>query len=76
MLDVTIFDGTGKRVTFKDDDSVDYVSLFCPETYGPPALIAPSRASGGAVNARAAVGDRVLYINTNLVPYFEIERVD
>ena len=48
---------------------IDYVSLVNNETYGPPALIAPAREG-----ARARVGDRVLYINTALVPLFEIER--
>lgn len=51
-------------------DNIDFVSLVNNETYGPPALVAPSRDG-----ARAGVGERVLYINTSLVPLFEIERV-
>lgn len=68
MLDVAIYDAAGRRVSEFDD--VDYVSLVSPETYGPPALIAPAKPG----QTRAAVGDRVLYINTRLVPMFEIER--
>jgi hypothetical protein len=52
-------------------EPVDYVSLVSPETYGPPALVAPNPKS----TARAAVGDTVLYINTGFVPVFEIKRI-
>lgn len=69
MLSVTIYADLG------DPDpqvftEVDYVSLVNDETYGPPPLIAPNR--GDAPLAK--VGDRVMYINTHLVPLFEIER--
>jgi hypothetical protein len=50
-------------------NEIDYVSLVNNETYGPPALVAPNREA-----TRASIGDRVLYINTALVPLFEIER--
>lgn len=75
MLDVTVYAADGKIAqTFHSDDGegVDFVSLVSPETYGPPALVAPAR---GGVGTRAGSGDRVLYINTRLVPMFEIERV-
>lgn len=75
MLDVTTYDAAGQVTsTFhtEDGEGVDYVSLVSPETYGPPALVAPTRGGGGP---RAVVGERVLYINTRLVPMFEIERV-
>lgn len=75
LLDVTIYNLAGEVVsTFHSDDeeSVDYVSLVSPETYGPPALVAPTR---GGTGPRAGVGDRILYINTSLVPFFDIERV-
>lgn len=75
MLEVTLYDETGKVTgEFKEDNDtdVDYVSLVSPETYGPPALIAPNRQGQGP---RAAVGERVLFINTRLVPVFKIERI-
>ena len=53
---------------------VDYVSLYNGGTHGPPALVAPGREKGENVAARARVGDTVLYINTSLVPAFEVER--
>ena len=70
MLEVTTFESPGDKdgVTH---DGIDFVSLFTSETYGPPALVAPSKDG----SPRAAVGQRVLYINTRLVPMFEIERV-
>lgn len=52
-------------------NEIDYVSLVNNETYGPPALVAPAR---GGDTTRARINDRVLYINTALVPLFEIER--
>lgn len=74
MLDVTIYDGDGNvTATFLDDDNsaVDFVSLVNNETYGPPALVAPSRGDSPV----AQLEDEVLYINTNLVPMFKIVRV-
>lgn len=67
MLHVTVYDKDGSE----EWDDIDYVSLVSPETYGPPALIAPAR--DGV--ARARVGETVLYINTRLVPVYKIERV-
>ena len=55
-------------------DEIDYVSLVNNETYGAPALIAPTRSQPTA--ARAAPGESVLYINTNLIPAFEITRTE
>jgi hypothetical protein len=74
MLDVTIYDMDGAAIaTFLDDndEGVDFVSLVNNETYGPPALVAPSRGEGPV----AQLEDEVLYINTNLVPMFKIVRV-
>jgi hypothetical protein len=68
MLDVTIYsadsEGEGWEVS-----NVDLVSLVNNSTYGPPALIA---AKDG--QRPVGPGNRVLYINTSLVPVFEIER--
>jgi hypothetical protein len=56
---------------------VDYVSFVNSSTYGPPPLIAPNSARKDAAGqARAEVGESVLYINTSVVPVFEIERLD
>lgn len=79
MLDVALYNLDGDVIeTFydADDDAVDYVSLVSPETYGPPALVAPSHNSGRAPTAirRSGVGECVLYINTSLVPFWTIER--
>ena len=68
MLNVTLYHADGKTVVLED---VDYVSLVNTSTYGPPPLIAPSR---GQDDARAAVDDIVVYINTELVAAFSIER--
>lgn len=73
MLEVTIYDATGRKTAcFKeeDDTDVDYVSLVSNETYGPPALVAPNKGQPPT----AKVEDRVLYINTSLVPVFRIVR--
>lgn len=70
MLEVTIYDAAGNEVkTFED---IDYVSFVAPTTYGPPALIAPAKTAPKPI---AQVNDRVLYINTGLVPMWAIERV-
>lgn len=77
VLDVTIYNADGEiALVFSDevsdgDGSVDYVSFVTPETYGKPALIAPGKPG----DTKAEVGDKVLYINTALVPAFCIERV-
>lgn len=74
MLEVYVYAADGKvakKFTEYDDTDVDYVSLVSNDTYGPPALVAPNR---GGQGPRAAVGERVLYISTALVPMFHIER--
>lgn len=53
---------------------VGYVSLVNNQTYGPPALVAPSPRGGN--EKRANPGEEVLYINTNLIPAFTIEEVE
>lgn len=84
MLNVTVFnlpsntsDGDDKAATEGVVyENVDYVSLVNNETYGPPALVAPQQRGGNETSRPLAqVGERVLYVNTNLVPLFEIERV-
>lgn len=77
MLNVKLFSfrsETGKLQESGEEYEVDYVSLVNSETFGPPPLVAPSPDTSRA--PRAAVGDRVLYINTDLVPAFLIERDD
>lgn len=70
MLEVTIYDATGaKQETFED---VDFVSIVNKDTYGAPPLIAPSKDNPRPL---AQLNDRVLYINTQLVAMFEIERI-
>ena len=73
-LEVKVYSLEGHVEEFSLDkgNEVDFVSLVSPETYGPPALVAPNNKGQGQ---RAAVEDRVLYINTALVPFFEIERI-
>jgi hypothetical protein len=78
MLDVTLYNIDGEVIqTFHDDDneSVDYVSLVSNETYGPPALIAPARGRD-AQGPRARAGETVLYINTGVVPFWDITRLE
>jgi hypothetical protein len=84
MIDATLYtlrpDGSLEvALTFHDnsdsggeDDSVDYVSLVSNETYGPPALVAPARNGQGP---RAAIEERVLYINTAFIPAWELVRI-
>lgn len=76
MLKVTLYETPADPQPVEVE--VDYVSLVSPETYGPPALIAPVHrpADAGTARApkRAVVGESVLYINTRLVPVWEIER--
>lgn len=70
MLTVTVYtDGGDEGDVF---ENVDFVSLVNGNTFGPPPLVAPGK-SGESPTAK--VEDRVLYINTHLVPLFEIERV-
>lgn len=86
MLTVTVYSlpanmSDGARDIAAEDgityDNIDFVSLVNNETYGPPALVAPGRGPGGTSTAPTArPGQRVLYINTNLVPIFEVERED
>lgn len=85
VLEVTIYDAAGNAALIFADEpgngdlpiasdfegAVDYVSFVTPETYGKPALIAPGKPG----DTKAVTGDRVLYINTALVPAFLIERV-
>lgn len=74
MLEVTIYDAAGKQTAkfgSESDKDVDFVSLVSNETYGPPALVAPNKGQPPT----AKVEDRVLYINTSLVPMFQIERI-
>jgi hypothetical protein len=70
-LDVILYDSAGKIIReFTGGEDVDYVSYVAPTTYGPPALVAPNKGTPPA----ARVEDRVLYINTGLVPFWLIER--
>lgn len=71
MLGVKLLAEKDGRYVETDEYEVDFVSLINSETFGPPPLVAPQ----GDRNApRAQEGDRVLYINTDLVPAFVIER--
>lgn len=73
MLEVKIYDAEGnEKATFEEIDFVSYVS---GETYGPPALVAPSRERGEYVPPKAEVEDEVLYINTRFVPMWKLVRV-
>lgn len=61
-----------------EDDSttftaIDFVSFVNEGTFGPPALVAPSPKEPGRPPL-ARPGQRVLYINTSLIPLFSIER--
>jgi hypothetical protein len=74
MLTVKLFSfrhETGKLEENSYEYDVEYVSLVNSETFGPPPLVAPSNDRQAP---RAGDGDRVLYINTDLVPAFLIER--
>lgn len=70
MLKVSLYESPTDEKPLEVE--ADYVSLVNKDTYGPPPLVAPNR--GEPPLARP--GDVVLYINTNLVPVFEIERTD
>lgn len=77
-------DGTKLEVSLYTSDSleegeeavtldVDFVSYIAPSTYGPPPLIAPAK---NEREARAQVGDEVLYISTSgVVPAWKIKRI-
>jgi len=52
---------------------VDFVSFVNDGTFGPPALVAPS-AKNPDGKPIARPGQRVLYVNTSLIPLFTIER--
>lgn len=68
-LEVTLFDSEFEEL---DPMTVDFVSFIAPTTYGAPPLIAPAKNQS---DARAQVGDEVLYISTRLVPAWKIKRV-
>lgn len=71
MLKVTLYPDAESITDDKGlEFEVDYVSLVNNQTYGPPALVAPS--SHGRDTKRAEPGQEVLYINTNLMPAFSI----
>lgn len=81
MLEVTVYthdaldgdpDNDVKPLVLEE---VHYVSLYNAGTHGPPALVAPGRTDGRPSPGVARPGERVVYINTALVPLFEIERV-
>lgn len=77
MLEVKLYDASGKVTAEFNQESntdVDFVSLVNSETYGPPPLIAPAPGRAGD-GPRAAIEDRVLFINTRLVPAFQIVRI-
>lgn len=56
-------------------NGIDYVSFVNSGTYGAPALVAPNPKDPRGTEPRARTGQKVLYINTSLVPLFSIERV-
>lgn len=55
---------------------VDYISLVNHDTYGPPPLIAPTPSAKVPNPKRARPGERVLYINTNIIAAAIVERVE
>ena len=71
MLSVTVYteDAEGDLVPEQFSD-IKYVSFVNDDTFGPPPLIAPQREQ----KPTAQVGEDVLYINTRLVPLFQITR--
>ncbi len=71
MLQVKLFALHEGHLVASEEHEVDYVSLVNSDTFGPPPLVAPTRDRN---DPRARDGDRVLYINTNIVPAFLIER--
>jgi hypothetical protein len=57
-------------------NGIDFVSFVNEETYGVPALVAPNPKDGPDARPRARPGQKVLYVNTGLVPLFSIERAE
>ena len=75
MLNVTLYpDAESIETNGGLTTEVEYVSLINSNTYGPPALVAPS--SSPRDLHRAEPGETVLYINTNLVPAFTIQELE
>lgn len=71
MLDVTIYIQTPEGLRASEPYEVDFVSLVNSSTYGAPPLIAPQK---GEAAAQTDDGDKVLFINTDLVAAFKIEK--
>lgn len=77
MLTAKLFTQTAEGLVASDRYEVDYVSLVNSDTFGAPPLVAPDTRSSGPARAPVAqVGEEVLYINTDLVPAFCIERTE
>jgi hypothetical protein len=73
MLRVKLFSiPEGGGFITSDNYEVDFVSLVNSDTYGPPPLVAPEKGQSPV----ARMDDMVLYINTDLVPAWIIERLD
>lgn len=72
MLDATLysFDEEGDLKSHHVED-IDYVYIINDTTWGPPALVAPSKDSRTPV---CRPGQTVLYINSRLVPAFDVTR--
>lgn len=70
MLKITIYESPtdDTPVVF---ENINYVSYVSGNTYGPPALVAPAKA---ADKPTAKVDETVLYINTGMIPLWEIVR--
>lgn len=79
MLEVTIkFKDENDDVLDQDEQTVeqpvetDFLSWINGNTYGPPALIAGPEGKSGT---KAAIGERVLFVNTESVKTVEVERI-
>lgn len=72
MLTINLFslDTETGELSAGENYYANYVSLVNSESFGKPPLIAPGN------DQVAHVEDRVLYINTSLVPAFSIKRED
>jgi hypothetical protein len=55
---------------FPDDEVYDYISFINSETHGIPALL--SSRAGASVEAES--GEKILYVNTTLIPLMEVEK--
>lgn len=55
---------------FPEDVDYNYVSFINSETHGIPALL--SGRAGATVEAES--GEKILYVNTTLVPLMEVEK--